>query len=124
MANLFISRFLSAAYTGSQNLYVCDLAEWGVVVDDETETQKMLEDFWNPLWKSSYTELDCDVQEVMDGLDIDRDGETVYAFSADGRKKMDDAAKMTTMFASGEKDMYDTCEESTHSAVPVAPVAE
>uniref|UniRef100_A0A7S3Q235 PLD phosphodiesterase domain-containing protein n=1 Tax=Chaetoceros debilis TaxID=122233 RepID=A0A7S3Q235_9STRA len=108
-----------AAYTGSQNLYVCDLAEWGVVVDDETETQKMLEDFWNPLWKSSYTETDCDVQEVMDGLDIDRDGEVVNAFSADGRKKMDEAAKMT-MLASGEKDMYDTCEESTHSAIPVA----
>ena len=34
-----------ASYTGSQNLYVCDLAEWGVVIDHEGETKKMMENY-------------------------------------------------------------------------------
>lgn len=72
-----------AAYIGSQNLYMADLAEWGVLVDNENETQKMIEEYWNPMWKASYTGNDIDVQEVMDGLDIDRDGERVNAFSTD-----------------------------------------
>ena len=83
-----------ASYTGSQNLYVCDLAEWGVMIDDAGETKKMMKDYWNPLWEASYTGEDCDVQEVMDGLKIDRDGEQVNMFSLDGRTKMENAAKM------------------------------
>eukprot|EP00588_Corethron_pennatum_P030401 CAMPEP_0194311832 /NCGR_PEP_ID=MMETSP0171-20130528/8750_1 /TAXON_ID=218684 /ORGANISM="Corethron pennatum, Strain L29A3" /LENGTH=577 /DNA_ID=CAMNT_0039066063 /DNA_START=34 /DNA_END=1764 /DNA_ORIENTATION=+ len=63
------------AYIGSQNLYVCDLAEWGVVVDNEKETKKMMEEYWNPMWKASYMGDDCPVQEVMDGLHIERDPE-------------------------------------------------
>jgi len=96
-----------ASYTGSQNLYVCDLAEWGVVVDDKGETKKMMEDYWNPMWEASYTEEDVDVQEVMDGLDINRDGETVNHFSAAGRQKMEDAAKMGGHFtASSTNALY------------------
>ena len=72
-----------AAYIGSQNLYMADLAEWGVLVDHENETKKMIEDYWNPMWEASYTGEDTDVQEVMDGLDIDRDGKKVYSFSPD-----------------------------------------
>jgi phosphatidylserine/phosphatidylglycerophosphate/cardiolipin synthase-like enzyme len=65
----------SAYLVGSQNLYVCDLAEWGVVVDDEAETKKVLDEYWGPMWKASYTPDDCDVREVMEGLDKDRNGE-------------------------------------------------
>jgi phosphatidylserine/phosphatidylglycerophosphate/cardiolipin synthase-like enzyme len=61
------------SYTGSQNLYICDLGEWGVVVDHEAETQKIKEEYWDPMWKVSYDPTDCDVDAVMDGLDIDRD---------------------------------------------------
>jgi phosphatidylserine/phosphatidylglycerophosphate/cardiolipin synthase-like enzyme len=64
-----------ACYVGSQNLYVCDLAEWGVVVDDRQTTVRMKAEYWDPMWKASYTGKDVDVQKVMDGLDIDRDGE-------------------------------------------------
>ena len=64
-----------ACYIGSQNLYVCDLAEWGVVIDNPEQTQKFMEEYWNPMWKHSYTGEDVDVDAVMDGLDIDRDGE-------------------------------------------------
>mmetsp|Transcript_50876 Transcript_50876/g.99520 ORF Transcript_50876/g.99520 Transcript_50876/m.99520 type:complete len:475 (-) Transcript_50876:163-1587(-) len=60
------------AYIGSQNLYVCDLAEWGVIVDHEEATRKMMDEYWCPMWEASYTVEDCSVREVMDGLNIDR----------------------------------------------------
>jgi len=61
-------------YIGSQNLYVCDLAEWGLLVDDPAMTQKVMNEYWHPMWKNSYTPTDCNVDEVMNGLDVDRDG--------------------------------------------------
>jgi len=64
-------------YVGSQNLYTCDLAEWGVVVDHAGETKKMMKDYWNPMWQASYRREDCSVKEVMDGLQIDRDAEAL-----------------------------------------------
>mmetsp|Transcript_24854 Transcript_24854/g.44715 ORF Transcript_24854/g.44715 Transcript_24854/m.44715 type:complete len:544 (+) Transcript_24854:63-1694(+) len=81
------------SYTGSQNMYVCDLAEWGVIIDDAEITEKMLGDYWNPLWEASFDASDCEVQDVMDGLEVDRDGEVVNTYSADGKKKMKAAAK-------------------------------
>jgi phosphatidylserine/phosphatidylglycerophosphate/cardiolipin synthase-like enzyme len=62
------------SYIGSQNLYICDLAEWGVFVDDQATTEQMMSEFWNPMWSISFTGEDCDVQAVMDGLAIDREG--------------------------------------------------
>jgi hypothetical protein len=64
-----------ATYIGSQNLYMCDLAEWGVVIDSEAEVKKIKEDYFDAMWRDSYTGEDVDVQAVMDGLKIDRDGE-------------------------------------------------
>lgn len=63
-----------ATYVGSQNLYMCDLAEWGVVIDDVEQTKKFMDTYWNPMWKHSYTGEDVDVDAVMDGLEIERDG--------------------------------------------------
>jgi hypothetical protein len=60
------------AYIGSQNLYICDLAEWGVVIDDEASTKSIKSQYWDPMWKVSYTVDDCEVDKVMDGLKIDR----------------------------------------------------
>jgi phosphatidylserine/phosphatidylglycerophosphate/cardiolipin synthase-like enzyme len=85
-----------AAYVGSQNLYMCDLAEWGVIVDDASETQKMIKDFWTPLWDASFTGEDCDVQDVMDGLHIDRDGEEVNILTAAGRQQAESAAAQSS----------------------------
>eukprot|EP01082_Thalassiosira_pseudonana_P007276 g6648.t1 g6648 contig23:953662-956452(+) len=65
----------TCAYIGSQNLYMCDLAEWGVVVDSEKEVKKIMDDYFTPLWKNSFTGEDVDVQRVMDGLNVNRDGE-------------------------------------------------
>merc|ERR1711957_387301 len=60
-------------YIGSQNLYDCDLAEWGVIIDNKRKTHDILDEYWNPLWESSYSEDDCDVDIVMKGLNTDRD---------------------------------------------------
>mmetsp|Transcript_29558 Transcript_29558/g.53613 ORF Transcript_29558/g.53613 Transcript_29558/m.53613 type:complete len:756 (-) Transcript_29558:108-2375(-) len=62
-------------YIGSQNLYMCDLAEWGIVVDSEDEVKKIMNDYFLPMWENSYTGEDVDVERVMDGLNVDRDGE-------------------------------------------------
>lgn len=66
-----------------------DLAEWGVVVDHPGETTRIMNEYWDPLWKASYTPEDCDVQAVMDGLDINRDGEDPNHLSAETQKLMD-----------------------------------
>ena len=58
------------------------------------------------MWEASYTGEDVDVQEIMDGLDIDRDGEVVNQFSADGRQKLEDAAKMGGHFAASASNLY------------------
>lgn len=59
-------------YIGSQNLYICDLAEWGVVIDSPSTVENIKSQYWDPMWKVSYTQDDCDVEQVMDGLKIDR----------------------------------------------------
>lgn len=59
-------------YIGSQNLYICDLAEWGVLIDDPEAVGDIKKRYWDQLWQVSYTKDDCDVDKVMDGLGIDR----------------------------------------------------
>lgn len=44
------------------------------MIDDEATTKQIMEEYWTPMWKHSYTGEDVDVDEVMDSLDIDRDG--------------------------------------------------
>lgn len=68
------------SYVGSQNLYDCDLAEWGVVIDDRAANAKITNDFWTPLWEASYTGEDCNVDEVMDGLKINRERPLFVSF--------------------------------------------
>jgi PLD-like domain len=80
-------------YIGSQNLYISDLAEWGVVVDSPDATQQVLKEFWNPLWKQSYRAEDCDVQAVMDGLRIGRNGESPMFMSASTRKLLHESVQ-------------------------------
>ena len=70
-------------YIGSQNLYVCDLAEWGVVIDNKAETKKCIEQYWDPMWKAACSEKsnDCDVSTVMNGLGVNRNGEDISGLS-------------------------------------------
>eukprot|EP00550_Attheya_septentrionalis_P002436 CAMPEP_0198283186 /NCGR_PEP_ID=MMETSP1449-20131203/2850_1 /TAXON_ID=420275 /ORGANISM="Attheya septentrionalis, Strain CCMP2084" /LENGTH=609 /DNA_ID=CAMNT_0043979723 /DNA_START=92 /DNA_END=1921 /DNA_ORIENTATION=+ len=88
-------------YIGSQNLYICDLAEWGVVIDSPTATKQFMEEYWNPMWAVSYRKEDCDVQAVMDGLDIDRDGEDPNKLSEETKQKINEAG-LTTEQMQGE----------------------
>jgi phosphatidylserine/phosphatidylglycerophosphate/cardiolipin synthase-like enzyme len=59
----------SVAYIGSQNLYseTSELAEWGVIIDDVEEVQKMKEDYFDKVWADSYTGAsgDINLQKVM-----------------------------------------------------------
>ena len=41
-------------YIGSQNLYVCDLAEWGVVIDCQKLTQRCIDQYWKPMWAAAW----------------------------------------------------------------------
>ena len=87
-------------YIGSQNLYICDLAEWGVVIDDEATTLKIMDEYWRPMWAVSYTGEDVDVQAVMDGLDIDRNPQKpslMDSITGDTRKMMAAAAQQQAM---------------------------
>lgn len=88
-----------ASYVGSQNLYVCDLSEWGVLIDDAEAVAKLKSEYWDPMWAASYTGEDVDVQEVMDGLNIDRDGEDPSNLSPE---QLAEAARATTQFPSTE----------------------
>jgi len=58
-------------YIGSQNLYICDLAEWGVVIDSPRAVEDIKHKYWDKMWAVSYTTDDCDVDRVMDGLGIE-----------------------------------------------------
>jgi len=66
-----------AYYIGSQNLYIADLSEWGIIIDSEEQTQKVLSEYWNKLWQASYEDVpeekrDCSVDKVLAGLALDR----------------------------------------------------
>jgi len=96
-------------YIGSQNLYVCDLAEWGVIIDQEEKTQEILDQYWHPMWKASYDPADCNVDEVMDGLDIDRDGEDINNVSEETKKLME--GKKTGELCASTKEFYGKDDE-------------
>ena len=42
-----------AAYIGSQNLYVAQLAEHGILIDDASTVSRIIESYWEPLWRWS-----------------------------------------------------------------------
>lgn len=66
-----------AYYVGSQNLYIANLAEWGIIIDSEEQTQKVLDEYWNKVWGSSFEDVpeeerDCNVDNVLAGRELDR----------------------------------------------------
>mgnify|MGYP000570488196 CR=1 FL=1 len=79
----------TAACVGSQNLYICDLDEWGVVIDNKQQVKKMMDEYWKPMWQVSYRGIDVDVQKVMDGLNIDRSAPARRSLSVEEQKKVD-----------------------------------
>jgi len=98
-----------ALYIGSQNLYVCDLAEWGVLIDDEETVKGLMDQYWNPMWEASHTGEDVDVDAVMDGLDIERDGADPSEIDDDMREQMKIAELANAGFA--HLDVYDHDED-------------
>ena len=98
----------TCCYIGSQNLYMCDLAEWGVVIDSEPEVTKIKQDYFDKVWKNSFTGEDVDVQAVMDGLKINRDGEKKKMFGSH-----DEGAAQYGLMPHGCGEYYGDAEEET-----------
>lgn len=94
-------------YVGSQNLYICDLAEWGVVIDDADATQQMMKEYWTPLWKASYLGTDVDVQAVMDGLKIDRSAPKSSELSSEDKAKIKQGENHRFSVATPRNEMFD-----------------
>merc|ERR1712194_775451 len=84
-------------YIGSQNLYKCDLAEWGVVIDDVAAVTSIKNQYWDPMWQVSYTKDDCDVDQVMDGLDIRRHSVTEAVCDSESDSDAEDEEMTTRM---------------------------
>merc|ERR1712183_898258 len=70
-------------YIGSQNMYESNLAEWGLIVDDEAAAQQVINDYWQPLW-SVAKDYACDGDgmrqadpDAAQGQDVNPDGEPV-----------------------------------------------
>ena len=42
-----------AFYLGSQNLYIANLSEFGLIVDDVTASSEALDQYWTPMWTES-----------------------------------------------------------------------
>jgi len=61
-----------AYYIGSQNLYIADLAEWGLVIDNADQCEKVLDEYWRPMWDASWVHTDMPHDHVMAGLQKDR----------------------------------------------------
>jgi phosphatidylserine/phosphatidylglycerophosphate/cardiolipin synthase-like enzyme len=93
-------------YIGSQNLYVCDLAEWGVVIDDPDVTDQILNEYWRPMWRLSYTGEDVDVDAVMDELNIDRDGADPNDLDDETKAQMKQAELANAGVGSNNMGMY------------------
>jgi len=61
----FVSIDDICVYIGSENLYVLDLPEWGLLFDDENTTQKLVEKLYEPMYKYSFTGEDCNFDEIF-----------------------------------------------------------
>jgi len=104
-----------AYYVGSQNLYVCNLAEWGVLVDNQQQTQRVLAEYWFPMWNSSYVEdKDADVDEVMDSLDVDRCGEDPLKASLETKLRALEAHRKSCLAPKAKHNDQDVDEVAKH----------
>eukprot|EP00934_Nitzschia_sp_Nitz4_P006283 Nitzschia sp. Nitz4//scaffold94_size78252//74771//76641//NITZ4_005478-RA/size78252-augustus-gene-0.68-mRNA-1//1//CDS//3329560410//6273//frame0 len=92
-------------YIGSQNLYICDLAEWGIVIDNAEQTERVKAQYWDPMWKVSYTADDCEVDAVMDGLKIDRTAVSASTLTHQQAKEAKQCVKANQNLPS-ESDFY------------------
>jgi len=107
-----------AFYIGSQNLYVCNLAEWGVLVDNRQQTQKILAEYWRPMWNSSYVEdKDVDVDEVMDSLNVDRNGENPLQASVETKIRALQAHRQSCQAPQAKHNDQDVAEVAKHFVV-------
>ena len=102
-------------YIGSQNLYICDLAEWGVLIDSPKAVEEIKQKYWDQMWEVSYTKDDCNVDDVMDGLGIDRSAPSKLAMTRFELLQAHNAAKVTFqqfMEGGSESEQSDAADEN------------
>lgn len=101
---------------------MCDLAEWGVVIDNPEKVQSIKEQYWDPMWKASYFKDDCEVDKVMDGLNIDRDAAnplemTAYQVEcAQEKMRAEMKVPMNSRFHRKKKDSDSDADDSSQSS--------
>ena len=71
------------------------------------QTQKFMEEYWTPMWQHSHTGEDVNVDDVMDGLDIDRDGGDPSDLDDETKEKMKQA-EIANAGVNSNSDMYET----------------
>eukprot|EP00957_Ditylum_brightwellii_P207960 15355296-Ditylum_brightwellii.AAC.1 len=81
--------------------------EWGVIIDNEAKTKEIMEEYWSPMWKVSYTGEDVDVADVMEGLNIDRNGKAMRM--RERKTMMENAARKQAV--RGFADFYDSSSD-------------
>ena len=70
-----------------------------------------MDEYWTPMWKVSYLNVDVDVQLVMDGLGIDRSAPSRYTLSAEERKRADTDKRRYSVGVPIGSNYYDTSLE-------------
>jgi len=75
-------------YVGSQDLYVANLADWGIIIDDEGQTHTVIQEYWNSLWASSYVDasredFDVHVTNVVKLAQIQRQPRAEKGYTTD-----------------------------------------
>jgi len=94
-------------YIGSQNLYVFDLAEWGVAIDDKSKTEEIMKSLWNPMWECSFKNgSDVSPERVMEILGVDRNPNAKASDEDIARMEADinvDELKKSKFYYAGEK---------------------
>lgn len=103
-------------YVGSQNLYICDLAEWGVLIDSPEAVADIKQSYWDQMWEVSYTRDDCNVDEVMDGLGIDRTAPSKLSMSQFELKQAKNAMKANFKeYMNGDESVQSDAEDENET---------
>jgi len=98
-------------YLGSQNLYIADLAEWGLIVDSEAQTREVIREYWEPLWaQSEYAKVTVD--QMMKGKEVRRTPPASRVQDANDEVKERAASARTSTFSAR------TAASSVRSLVP------
>lgn len=85
-------------YLGSQNLYVVNLAEWGLIIDSSAACAKMKTEYWDVLWKHSAWSR-CKTEDIL--TELHKEGEKTDAMKEDSAYLLEDGQKQVHLVVGG-----------------------